>query len=309
MAKGPQVDFDGFGDALLYFGLAAVMVLLTAVIFWFTKKSGSSGGQGAGQEERQPVAGGGNRRQGAGAGAGRRGRGRRVVDESDSDGGDGGGRAPAARRDSDDSDHELDDRLNDPKLGAKKRAKLEAKAEKKLQREAEERMREDKKARQIKDETDRKLREEQDIAAEKKREEDEKRAKEEQAQRELEEYLKMKEAFSVEEEGCEVIEEEEEGNLIEMFLDHIKRHKVVMFDELASKFGLKVPDTIDRLKVLVEEGRLTGVMDDRGKFIYISQEELERFAKFIKQRGRVQISELVENSSTLINLTPVEAET
>lgn len=52
-----------------------------------------------------------------------------------------------------------------------------------------------------------------------------------------------------------------------------------------------------------------GVMDDRGKFIYISQEELERFAKFIKQRGRVQISELVENSSTLINLTPVEAET
>lgn len=32
-----------------------------------------------------------------------------------------------------------------------------------------------------------------------------------------------------------------------------------MFDELASKFGLKVPDTIDRLKVLVEEGRLTGI--------------------------------------------------
>lgn len=26
----------------------------------------------------------------------------------------------------------------------------------------------------------------------------------------------------MEEEGCEVIEEEEEGNLIEMFLDHIK---------------------------------------------------------------------------------------
>jgi hypothetical protein len=32
-----------------------------------------------------------------------------------------------------------------------------------------------------------------------------------------------------------------------------------MFDELASKFGLKVPDAIDRLKHLVEEGRLTGL--------------------------------------------------
>lgn len=49
-------------------------------------------------------------------------------------------------------------------------------------------------------------------------------------------------------------------------------------------------------------------MDDRGKFIYISQEELDKFAKFIKQRGRVAISELVENSASLINLTPVESE-
>jgi hypothetical protein len=51
-----------------------------------------------------------------------------------------------------------------------------------------------------------------------------------------------------------------------------------------------------------------GVMDDRGKFIYIPQEELLQFAKFIKQRGRVAISDLVENSASLINLKPIEAE-
>lgn len=47
---------------------------------------------------------------------------------------------------------------------------------------------------------------------------------------------------------------------------------------------------------------LSGVTDDRGKFIYISPEELEAVAKFIKQRGRVTISELAESSNTLINL-------
>ena len=45
-----------------------------------------------------------------------------------------------------------------------------------------------------------------------------------------------------------------------------------------------------------------GVTDDRGKFIYISPEELQAVAKFIKQRGRVTISELAESSNTLINL-------
>ncbi len=63
-------------------------------------------------------------------------------------------------------------------------------------------------------------------------------------------------------------------------------------------------DAIDRVNDLIEEGRLTGVMDDRGKFIYITNEELEAVAKFIKQRGRVSISELAESSNMLINLNP-----
>ena len=48
--------------------------------------------------------------------------------------------------------------------------------------------------------------------------------------------------------------------------------------------------------------QLPGVVDDRGKFIYISPDELEAVAKFIKQRGRVSIAELAESSNKLINL-------
>ena len=52
------------------------------------------------------------------------------------------------------------------------------------------------------------------------------------------------------------------------------------------------------------DGTLTGVLDDRGKFIYITMDELESVAKFIKQRGRVSIQELAESSNRLVRLTP-----
>lgn len=63
-------------------------------------------------------------------------------------------------------------------------------------------------------------------------------------------------------------------------------------------------DAISRVQSLQESGDITGVVDDRGKFIHISMEELEAVAKFIKQRGRVAIAELVSSSNTLINLQP-----
>ena len=61
---------------------------------------------------------------------------------------------------------------------------------------------------------------------------------------------------------------------------------------------------IDRIDTLMADGTLTGVLDDRGKFIYITMSELESVAKFIKQRGRVSIQELAESSNCLIRLTP-----
>ena len=54
------------------------------------------------------------------------------------------------------------------------------------------------------------------------REEEEKRRKEEQARREEEEYRKLVESFTVEGEGCDVADDEEEENLLEKFVNHIK---------------------------------------------------------------------------------------
>jgi uncharacterized pyridoxamine 5'-phosphate oxidase family protein len=45
-------------------------------------------------------------------------------------------------------------------------------------------------------------------------------------------------------------------------------------------------------------------MDDRGKYIYISQEEMRAVADYIKRQGRVSISHLASKSNQFIDLEP-----
>lgn len=187
------------------------------------------------------------------------------------------------------------------KIGTKKRQKLEMKAEKRAYREQMEAEKEDKKEREALREKQRRKREAEQEREREQLAEEERKRKEEQERKEHEEYLLLKEQFTVEEEGVgETVEESE--SLLEEFISYIKEKKVVLLEDLAFQFGLRTQDAINRLQTLQEMERVTGVTDDRGKFIYISPEELEAVAKFIKQRGRVTISELAESSNTLVNL-------
>ncbi|CAG7829421.1 unnamed protein product [Allacma fusca] len=284
-------------DYLVYFALAGIVGLVTIVLGIFLNK-GSKPEEG--EQRRAPENANQNQRAPVRVARGNRGRRQRNIVDSDEEQEEAQGGEAAG----DDSDAELEAMLNDPKLGAKKREKLKQKAEKKAQREADERAREEKKVRELKKEEERKKVEEQEAENERLKLEEEKRLREEQAQRDLEAYNQMKMEFTVEGEGCDVADAEEEENLLEKFVNHIKSKKVILFEELATQFGLKVPEAIDRVTQLVASERITGVMDDRGKFIYISEDELQKFAKFIKQRGRVSIAEIVENSTSIINIIP-----
>ncbi|XP_025157131.1 DDRGK domain-containing protein 1-like isoform X2 [Harpegnathos saltator] len=197
--------------------------------------------------------------------------------------------------------------LPDYKIGAKKRAKLAAKAEKKLQREAAERDREERKKREqlVREEKDKQA--EKELAERLRMEEEERKAREEKEKREYEEYLRIKEAFSVEEEGYHEENKEDKENLLQKFIQYIKQNKVLILEDLAAHFGLKTSNVIERIQELRACDRLTGVIDDRGKFIYISENELQTVVKFVQQRGRVSIAELVENSNNLISLAPVKS--
>merc|ERR1712192_92467 len=147
-----------------------------------------------------------------------------------------------------------------------------------------------------------KLKREKEKDIERNLEEEEKRIREEKEKREQEEYEKLKAAFSVEDEGCDAGEEGDEENKLLKFINYIKETKVVLLEDLAAQFHLKTQEAIDRVTQLQADGLLTGVIDDRGKFIYVSHEELEVVAKYIKQQGRVSITDLAASSNKLIKL-------
>lgn len=189
------------------------------------------------------------------------------------------------------------------KIGKKKMEKLQAKADKKIQREAEQKEREENKKRRDKLDEEEKAEREKEKEIEKQTEDVERKEREEKERKEHEEYLKIKEAFCVEEEGMDAGEEGDEENKLLIFINYIKKTKVVMLEDLAAHFHLKTQEAIDRVTRLQEDGLLTGVIDDRGKFIYISQEELEAVAKYIRQQGRVSISDLAASSNQLITLS------
>lgn len=271
--------------------ISLVTVILIGLLVW----RGSTSSERAPQARAVPV----NREAGGPAGIrrvrrnarARMGAGRQLDDDEDDD---------------DDDDAMLEDLVAMPegKIGAKKRKKLEMKAEKRAQRERDLEDREERRQKQAMEEERRKQEEQREKELEAEREAEEKRLKEEKEQRELEEYLKMKEAFSVEGEGYDAASEEQAQNKLQEFLDHIKKEKVVILEDLAAKFQLKTQDCIDRVQALLADETLVGVIDDRGKFIYITRQELEEVSHFIRQRGRVSISELVDSSNSLVNLTP-----
>ena len=57
-----------------------------------------------------------------------------------------------------------------------------------------------------------------------------------------------------------------------------------MLDDLCAEFKLSTKDVIDRIQRLIESKKLSGIIDDRGKFIYITEDEF-----------KVEIEELERN--------------
>jgi len=274
-------------DVMGWIVVALVLCLVLAVLTYLKQSQGVGAG---GEERRRPqeavVRGPGGRRGGA--------RMRRPVerDESEEEG-------------DQEEREELEEagiKVPDGKIGKKKMEKLQAKADKKLQREAEQKEREENKKKREKMDEEERLKREQEKEEERKIEEEERKIREEKERKEQEEYEKLKAAFSVEDEGCDAGEEGDEENKLLKFINYIKETKVVLLEDLAAQFHLKTQEAIDRVTQLQADGLLTGVIDDRGKFIFVSQEELEAVAKFIRQQGRVSITDLAMSSNQLIKL-------
>uniref|UniRef100_A0A1I8F362 DDRGK domain-containing protein 1 n=1 Tax=Macrostomum lignano TaxID=282301 RepID=A0A1I8F362_9PLAT len=189
------------------------------------------------------------------------------------------------------------------KVGVKKQRKLD---EKEARREEREREQKERLERRQREDEERQKRQADEAAEEADAEAREAAEREEARRREEEEYARLRSEFTVEEEGAEA-DGDETGRSLAEFVALIEQRKSVQLEELADEFGLRADDCAQRLRDLLESGRLTGVLDDRGKFVHITRAEYEAVAAFIRQRGKVSLQELVENSNRLLcGDSPVE---
>eukprot|EP01132_Coremiostelium_polycephalum_P011252 gene11252-13786_t len=210
--------------------------------------------------------------------------------------------------DSIDSDDDDDD-INLPttstsgkKIGTKKLEKLKKKAEMKKYREYEQHMREEKKKKEEEQEELLKQKREENAERERLRKEEEERIKLEKERKEDEEYNLLKGAIQLEDSGETKLDEDSEKSLLQEFISYLQTNKICLLEDIAMEFNLKTNDVIERIKTLDKDGLISGVIDDRGKFIYITKEEMESVAKFINKKGRISIEHIAQESNRLIDL-------
>jgi len=125
-------------------------------------------------------------------------------------------------------------------------------------------------------------------------------------EKEQAEYEAMKSMFEVEESGTTVDEasSKDTSNLLQKFVDYIHQRKVVVLEDVAAEFRMRSKELLSRIEALELMGRVSGVVDDRGKFIVITKEEMAKVADFINERGRISLSDLAIQSNFLVDLEP-----
>ncbi|XP_072958604.1 DDRGK domain-containing protein 1 [Typha angustifolia] len=200
------------------------------------------------------------------------------------------------------SDEEVPEDYYVAKASKKKEKK---KQEREAQRQADEVARESRKTKQDRYADMRRKKDEEREAQERLIEEEARARKAKEEEAAALEFEKWKGEFSVDAEGTTENEMQDESHgLLFNFIEYIKKQKCVPLEDLAAEFKMRTQDCINRITTLETMGRLSGVMDDRGKYIYISPEEMKAVADYIKRQGRVSISHLASMSNQFIDLEP-----
>jgi len=161
------------------------------------------------------------------------------------------------------------------------------------------------KTRREKDEQEiheRKQKQKEEAERQRQEEEELERLREERKKKEQEEYDALKGEFEVAGEGSMSHDKQFFEEQTEQLIEMVTQTKVIYLEDLAAKFNVPPQDIADKLMSLESQGRITGIIDERGKFIYITQQELNNIAKFINNRGRVSISEIAYESNKLVTL-------
>ena len=139
----------------------------------------------------------------------------------------------------------------------------------------------------------------------KKLEETLQKVKEEQQKKEDEIYNQWKDMIKIGEEGEEKKNFSDE-NVINEFLNYIKRRKVVSLEDLSGVFKISPNELVEKLNQFEKEGRILGIIDDRGKYIYVTEKEMNMIENLFIRRGRINKMDLIKECNKIIKFEPTE---
>lgn len=191
------------------------------------------------------------------------------------------------------------------KLTKKEQAKMIKKQEKAEQREHIKQMMEAKKLKEQEKEREMLIKEKLKEEEKRKLEETLQKVKEEQQKKEDEIYNQWKDMIKIGEEGEEKKNFSDE-NVINEFLNYIKRRKVVSLEDLSGVFKISPNELVEKLNQFEKEGRILGIIDDRGKYIYVTEKEMTMIENLFIRRGRINKMDLIKECNKIIKFEPTE---
>ena len=191
------------------------------------------------------------------------------------------------------------------KLTKKEQAKMLKKKEKAEHREQIKQMMEAKKLKEQEKEREMLIKEKLKEEEKKKLEETLQKVKEEQQKKEEEIYNQWKDMIKIGEEG-EGRRDFSDENVINEFLNYIKIRKVVSLEDLSGVFKISPNELVEKLNQFENEGRILGIIDDRGKYIYVTEKEMNMIENLFMKRGRINKGDLIKECNKIIKFEPTE---
>jgi len=122
----------------------------------------------------------------------------------------------------------------------------------------------------------------------------EKHLQEEEKQREKAEEMRREEdaVYSKWKDSFQVLAKGEIANtkvsLGSQITELAKQKRFLTLEEISNKFDVNTKEARTSIQELVSNGTLTGIFDDQGKFIYITEDELDQLASQLNERGRFE---------------------
>jgi hypothetical protein len=134
----------------------------------------------------------------------------------------------------------------------------------------------------------------QDDAQKRKREKEREDARKEEATRLLEKKQKEELEIAEFEAWKAFLSSPKRSQSVPEWIDEMKDRRTVLITEIATSFELPEEKVVQRIQELIKEGRVAGVMEGNGRFIFIAEDELHSIAESLIERGSLSLTDVAD---------------